>query len=222
MSVRSHIVVSLKGTQRLLCKSGVKLVGWNTGQAGGHSQCKRRTLIPLWCAPWQLRGHGPHSTPWSPARHPPASSTKETSHRASQYGPEAAGDSTRRNQAPEQSGGGSEEPLSSCSLWSSARWRSWSPPSCRPWSCGSLPAEWGRWPWWGGSCKLAHHSPPSHSWRAKRHSGPSGNGWGCKTCGRYVHWGRVVEYRDMTANLPNTNLMMTQSRKSVSRPFWVI
>lgn len=154
--------------------------------------------------------------------HLPTAQRKEKSWWANQEGRAAAADYTRRISAPEQSGGGSGAPLSSCNPWSSGRWRSWSLPSCRPWFCGSLPAEWGRWPWWDGSCKLAHHSPPSHSWRAKRHSGPSGNGWGRNKCSRSTHWESLVEYRGMPAILLNTNLMITQSRKSVRRPFWVI
>lgn len=78
--------------------------------------------------------------------------------------------------APGRFDAGSKVPLSSCSPWSFARWRSWFLPFCQRWSSESPPAKWDRWPWSDGSCRWVHRSPPSHSWRAERHSGPSGNG----------------------------------------------
>lgn len=47
-------------------------------RADFHLQCRPQTLIPLWSAPWQLPGHDLHSTPWSPAHHPPGSRTTQT------------------------------------------------------------------------------------------------------------------------------------------------
>lgn len=78
---------------------------------------------------------------------------------------------------PELFGGGWVARLSSCSLWSSVKWRSWSLPFCLLWSFWSPPAGWGRWLWWGGSCRWARRNPPSRSCREEHRSDPDGNDW---------------------------------------------
>lgn len=78
MSVRCHVIISLKMKRHYSEILAIKFIDSDTLQIHFYSQCRPQTLIPLWCAPWQLPGHGLHSTPWSPAHHPPASSTTET------------------------------------------------------------------------------------------------------------------------------------------------
>lgn len=79
MSVRCHIIVTLKTKRRYSEILAIRLIYSDTGQTCFHLQCRPQTPIPLWCAPWQLPGHDLHSTPWSPAHHPPAISTTQTS-----------------------------------------------------------------------------------------------------------------------------------------------